>query len=120
MGGLVLDLFAEFLVRALVRFYAGLGTGAWIETQGTITKAELTESFTWLTTARITYSYKFRGEQFEGTDAKPFLNDNSAKYHLSTHARGSKILVRVNPNNPSISLYRAPVKALWGSEPVER
>jgi len=118
VGGLVADMIVEFLGRALWRAYVALGTSWWPTTQGIIVEAKVTESFTWLKTARIVYRYKFQDQEFEGTDAKPFFYENSAQHHVRTHPIGKSIPVRVNPENPSISIYRAPIAVLVGSHPI--
>jgi len=48
------------------------------------------------------------------------VSDNSANYHMTTHEIGTLISVRVNPNDPFSSIYRAPVSVLWGSKPIRK
>ena len=106
MPGLILDLVIEILVRTVARAWQAFGTRAWGTFGGTVIGTKMTRGFTAIEIARITYSYQHGEGKYLATDSKPFWDGSSAKAYLSSHRVGSKLGVRVNPADPSESLFR--------------
>jgi hypothetical protein len=105
MGGLVLDIYVEFLIRAVIRFFKARGSASWPVTTAKVTAASLRRGLG-CAVADIVYNYRFDGELYTGTDANPFLLTPSAESYLEDHPRGSELLLRVRPGSPNDSVVR--------------
>ncbi len=106
MGGLVLDIYVEFIFRVIVRLFRARGSRSW-----PVVKAEVTATYHdpggfGCAVANIAYQYKLNGELYAGTDANPFVSDSSAKDYLENYPTGSELLVRVKPGSPDFSVVR--------------
>jgi hypothetical protein len=106
MGGLLLDVWIEFLIRVIVRFFKARGAASWPVIEAEVTGASFRRGHTACGVADITFKYRSGAELYTGTDANPFLTTNSAKEYLEEHPVGSKLLVRVRPNSPDFSIVR--------------
>jgi hypothetical protein len=51
----------------------------------------------------VIYSYEIDGTTFEGRSRKPFIWYKSAERYTAYFLPGSRITIRVKPDNPSIS-----------------
>jgi len=106
MGGLVIDIFVEFLFRFVVRQLQAQGTKSWPVVKAKVTGTHYRPGGFGCTVLKMTYQYKFAGKRYAGTDAKPFLWTSSAREYYERHAGGSELLVRVKPGNPESSIVR--------------
>jgi hypothetical protein len=106
VGGLLLDVWIEFLVRVIVRFFKARGAASWPIVEAKVTSAKLRRGYTSCDVADTAYNYRSDGKLYTGTDANPFLTTGSAKDYLEQHPVGSKLLVRVKPESPDFSIVR--------------
>ena len=72
MGGLVLDIYVEYLIRVLVRFFKARGSKSWPVIKGKVTSTNCRPGGVGCAVADISYNYRSNGELYAGTDAKPF------------------------------------------------
>ena len=106
MGGLVLDIYVEFIVRVIIRLLRARGSKAWPVIKGKITGINLRPGGFGCAVADVAYSYRSDGELYTGTDAVPFVWTSTAENYLEGHPRGSELLVRVSPGDPGVSVVR--------------
>ncbi len=110
-AALVVDVLIELMVRSGARACRASAVNTWPVFPATVVATDLSNGFTSLKVARVTYAYRYAGEDFQGTDEKPFWYDGSAKDHLDSHQAGTVIAVRVDPDNPAQSVFREPYLA---------
>ena len=106
MGGLVLDIYVEFVVRIMLRFFRARGSKSWPVVSAKVTATYCDPGGFGCAVANIAYKYRFEGEVFTGIDANPFVAGNSAKNYLEYHSPGSELLIRVKPGTADISVVR--------------
>jgi hypothetical protein len=104
--GLVLDIYIEFFVRAIVRLFRARGSRSWPVIKAEITGANYRAGGFGCAIVEITYQYRFQGELYTGMNAKPFVWDSSAKEYVERYSAGSDLLVQVRPGSPESSVAR--------------
>lgn len=107
MGGLFLDIFVLYVVRVLIRFWKQRGTSGWVLQQANIECISRPLSAWGCPVAEIVYLYTIGDETYSGSDSIPFIWRSSAEDYVRRHPEGSTLLVRVKPDDPSISVLRA-------------
>jgi hypothetical protein len=106
MGGLVLDVYVEYLVRVVIRFVRVLRGRAWRTEKAEVTSTGHRPAGLGCAIADLTYKYFVAGEPFTGTEAKPFIMTSSAEDYTSHYCTGSGIIVRVDPQKPESSFMQ--------------
>lgn len=106
MGGLVIDIYVEFLFRILVRSFKARGATTWPVTKAKVTTTSCRPGGFGCAVADVTYKYRSDGDLYAGTDAIPFVYTSSADSYLEEHPPGSELLVRVRPGSPGYSVVR--------------
>jgi Protein of unknown function (DUF3592) len=106
MGGLVLDIYVEFIVRVIVRLFRARGSRSWPVVKAEVTGTSCNPGGFGCAVANITYEYRVNGELYTGADANPFVSTSSAKDYLEDYPTGSELLVRVKPGRPDFSVVR--------------
>jgi hypothetical protein len=106
MGGLVIDIYIEFVVRVIVRLLRARGSRSWPVITAKVTGTNYRPGGVGCAVADITYHYRLDGVLHTGTDANPLVWDSSAKNYLEDHPPGSELLVRVKPGCPDLSVVR--------------
>lgn len=106
MGGLVIDIYVEFLFRAIVRFFRAFGSTSWPVVTAKITASYCDPRGFGCAVANIAYKYRLDDEPYTGTDANPFVWSSSARDYLEKHPPASELLIRVKPGTPELSVVR--------------
>ena len=106
MGGLVLDIYVEFIFRVIVRLFKARGAKSWPVIKAEVTGTNYRPGGFGCAVAEITYKYRFQGELYTGTNAKPFVLGSSAKEYVERYSVGSELLLRVKPGTPESSVVR--------------
>jgi hypothetical protein len=104
MGGLVIDIFVEYLFRALTRMIKRRGSGAWHVAKAAVTSSACPRAGYGCDVAEVCYTYRVHGELYAGINQKPFILHNSGENYASRFAPGTDIAVRVKPGEPSESI----------------
>jgi hypothetical protein len=104
MGGLVIDIWVEFIFRAMVRMFRSLVAWSWPTITAEISSTKYRSGGIGCAVAELTYKYRFGGDLYAGTSAKPFLLDNTAKLYLADHSAGDPLFIRVNARRPETSV----------------
>ena len=104
MGGLVLDIYVEFLARVIFRLSRARGARSWPVIIAKVTGTNYRPGGFGCAVAEITYKYRLDGELYTGSDAVPFISGSSAKDYLENYPRGSELLVRVKPGRPDFAV----------------
>ena len=106
MGGLVLDIYVEYLFRVIFRFFKARGSTSWPVVTAKTTITNCRAGGFGCAVANIAYKYRVDGELYTGADSSPFVYTSSAKAYLEDHPPGTELVVRVRPNRPSYSVVR--------------
>jgi hypothetical protein len=106
MGGLVIDIFIEFLIRVIIRFFKARGSTSWRIAKAKVTSTNCRPGGFGCAVADVTYKYRLDGELYTGDDAVPFLFTDSAKKYVTDHPSSSDLLVRIKPGSPDQSIVR--------------
>ena len=85
MGGLFLDIYIEFIVRVIVRFFRARGSKSWPVVRGKVTATHLKRSGLGCAVAEFAYKYTVEGESYTGSSATPFIWTSSAEEYLGKH-----------------------------------
>ena len=104
MGGFVIDIFAEWIFRVVVRLLREFGTGSWSVSQAQVTGAFCPEVRYGCEKAEVNYTYSLGEKTYKGTNVKPFVKSNSASKYAAQFPKRRKISVRVKPSDPSFSV----------------
>ncbi len=105
MGGLVIDIYVEFLIRVIIRFFKTRGSAAWPIIEAKVTSTGRRGGYG-CDVADVNYHYRVEGELYAATDSVPFIFMNSAEQYLEEHSAGSKLLVRIKSGSPECSIVR--------------
>jgi hypothetical protein len=105
MGGLVLDIYAIYLIRVLIRAVRRLGSQNWPLITATV-DGVCGDVDLHYKSVELLYVYELSGATFSGRSAKPFLWSESAKAYVTRFPEGSSLMVRVKPGFPEISVVR--------------
>jgi hypothetical protein len=103
MPGLVLDYYLVFLFKLIARVIQTWGCSRWPMTTAAVEIADPDYGGTSYPTAQVIYNYVVDGATFEGRSRKPFIRYKSAKEYTGHFPNGSRVMIRVKPNQPSIS-----------------
>jgi len=102
MGGLVLDIVVEYLIRTIGRAIKRGRSRNWPTTKATVVSSRCEASSCNLAT--VVYTYHFDGEVYPGTDKKPFWFSSNAEVYIRDFPAAKEITVRVKPNKPEVSI----------------
>ncbi len=91
MGGLVLDIYVEYIVRVIIRLFKTWGAKSWPIIQAKVTSTNCRPGGFGCAVADITYTYRLDGELYMGSDANPFVWTSSAKDYLENYGRGTEV-----------------------------
>jgi|HubBroStandDraft_6_1064221.scaffolds.fasta_scaffold1556921_2 hypothetical protein len=104
MGGLVLDILVEYIVRVIIRFFRAWGAKSWPVVEARVIGTNYRSGGVGCAVADITYRYRLDGKRYTGSDANPFIRNSSAKDYLENYRRGTELPVRVKPGNPDVAV----------------
>lgn len=110
MGGWFVDVIVGYFVtlyRILARNLRVRESREWTESMATVAGASCQCSlYMPRPVAEIVYTYHSNGGFYGGVDEKPFFLRSSAEDYAGQFTRGDKLVVRVKPGEPQISILR--------------
>jgi hypothetical protein len=106
MGGLVIDIYIEYLYRVVTRMIRRFGSSAWPVAKGNVRSSACPGAGYGCYVAKVYYTYRVDGEHYAGVNEKPFIIRNSGENYVSRFARGTEFTVRVKPQDAAVSLVR--------------
>ncbi|HUK29731.1 MAG TPA: hypothetical protein VLV89_01380 [Candidatus Acidoferrum sp.] len=96
----------EFLFMVLARAANLLRGYRWPEVNARVLSAECPEKTKGCSVVTIDYLYSIEDKKYHGSYSKPFIQRTSAQiYAHILWSRGFDELAKVNPKNPSASVY---------------
>lgn len=104
-NGWYLDVLVAYLFRIIARSIMTLRSRRWPTRKATVTRSDSPNGFA-CEVVKVVYTYSFNGDHYGGTDTKPFLFKQIAEINTKEFPSGKEITVRVNPDNPSVSVLR--------------
>ena len=104
LGGWFLDVLIVYLFRALRRAWTWRRTRFWPTKRAKITTISYRSGFGGCPLVEVVYTYEFDGTTYSICEDIPFFLHDSAQSYVYRHPEGSHLIVRVNPNNPEISV----------------
>jgi hypothetical protein len=106
MGGLVIDIYIEYLYRVVTRMIKRFGSSAWPIAEATVTSSSCPRAGYGCDVAEVYYTYRVDGELYTGVNEKPFIVHNSGENYVSRFAPRTELTVRVKPQDAAVSLVR--------------
>jgi hypothetical protein len=106
MGGWFVDIFVEYLFRAMSRVIRNRGSGSWSIAKANVTSSACPNAVYGCHIAEVYYAYRVNGELYTGVNEKPFISPNSGENYVKQFAPGTEFTVRINPRDPSVSIVR--------------
>src|SRR5262249_37688934 len=100
------DLFIAYLVRTLIRASRMRRSRSWSISPANVASMRLLPGGLGCPTTELVYTYSMQGHIFGGIDEKPFLSDDSAAAYVLRFAPGRRLVVRVRPEEPDVSVLR--------------
>src|SRR5678810_161256 len=99
----MLDNIIGYLIRALIRLIRARGTERWPIETAVITSSG-SDFALGGSVAHTGYKYTYQGKLFTGGYEKPFVLHDSAKRYAAGLPTGTRIIVRIKPGQPHISI----------------
>jgi hypothetical protein len=106
MGGLVIDIYVEFIFRAVVLLFRTHRAKSWPVVQAEVTATHHRPGGYGCDVVDVTYQYRVEEELHTGMHEKPFLWDSTAQEYMEQHSPGRALLVRVRPGASEVSIVR--------------
>jgi len=103
MGGLVIDIYVEFLYRFVVGLLKRRGSNNWPEEKAEVTSSDCPRAGYGCDVAE-------NGELYTGIHEKGFIFHSSGRNYASEFPPGREITIRVKPGNPSVTIMREKIR----------
>jgi hypothetical protein len=103
VGGLVIDIYVEFLVRSIINLVRAHKSRDWLTVEASVLNSDV-ESGYGCTVAIVRYAYNLNDEPYTGTHKEPFISRRTAPDYLRRFGSDSGVVVRVKPNDHSESV----------------
>jgi hypothetical protein len=100
MGGLVIDIFLMFFVKAAIRTFRFIRSERWVRTVARILDVTLLDPDMGCPLIRVDYQVIFDDQTLSGREEIPYCFRWSAKQYAQLLSRNPILTVRVNPDNP--------------------
>lgn len=105
MGGLVLDVWVEYLVRVVMRLVQVLRSSSWPTVSGKVNAAVYhQQSGLGCNSVEIFYEYHLDGRVYTGSYKNPFIFPVLAERYVARFPNGTELVLRAKPGKPSISV----------------
>ncbi|HSY93539.1 MAG TPA: hypothetical protein VK812_19425 [Candidatus Binatus sp.] len=104
--GFFLDIYVEYFIRIIFRFFKALGSHEWPLEAASITGTNYRPGGFGCAVAEIRYEYKLDGKLYTGVNGKPFVINRSAETYVEQYSPASQLRVRVKPGTPGLSVVR--------------
>ena len=83
-----------------------LRSRSWPAHRATVTSSDCPKCVFGCQVVNVAYTYSVNGDYYGGADTKPFLFKRTAQINAKGFSPGKEITVRVNPDDPSASIFR--------------
>ena len=93
-----------YAFSAIVHWLRVCGSGKWPLANATVTAQPIGSSGLGCPTVEIVYSYRFKGELYNGIHEEPFLLTDSLTDYVERFGEGKSVIVRVRPSEPEVSV----------------
>ncbi len=103
MGGLVLDIFVEYIARVVMRIAQLIRSRSWPSVTAKVTSSFYVKAGCGCDIVEIHYKYRVDGQSYTGTYKKPWFGSWGDEY-AARIPRGTELIIRIKPGNPSISV----------------
>lgn len=104
MGGLVIDIIVEFLVRVVMRMVRIFRSRSWPTISGQVTESTYQKAGYGCDVAEISYKYRVNGELYTGMYEKPFIANVHGEDYVGSLPAGTELVLRIKPGEPTISV----------------
>jgi hypothetical protein len=105
MLGWFLDIIAEYVFRVILRSANLIRTYRWPDQNAKVLIAECPDYVLGCALVKINYEYSVEGKKYDGSYNKPFMVRDYAKIYATELCKRGNIDVRVNPKDPSQSIF---------------
>ena len=106
MGGLVIDIYVEFLYRLSVTLLKRHRSNNWPQADAEVMSSQCPQATYGCDVAEIYYRYQINGELFVGIHERGFVFNSSGRDYSDKFPTGRKIIVRVKPGDDSVSILQ--------------
>jgi hypothetical protein len=103
MGGLIIDVFLVYIVRALFRLTRELRTSDWKTGTARVASTTCPRIPFGCPVCEVAYVYDANGETYSGLDEIPFVWQSSADSFAAIHPPDTPVAIRANPKAPQRS-----------------
>jgi hypothetical protein len=107
MGGLIADIYIEYLFRMILHGIRLIRSRNWPSVNGKILSSQCPKAGYGCDVATVTYEYLVDGAKFYGSFDKPFVLHSSGEDYADSLKKTMPIRLRVKPDDPSISIPAA-------------
>ena len=110
MGGLVADIFVEYIFRICFHAANLLRSRRWPIVKATVLSADCPNASYGCTVATVYYEYVVKGEKYGDAFGKPFISHESGEVYAAQFVKGMDFKVRVKLDMPteSVPLWDSP------------
>src|SRR5260370_4874160 len=84
MGGLVIDIYIEYLYRVVTRMIKRLESSAWPVAKATVRSSSCPRAGYGCCVAKVYYTYLVDGEHYANVNEKPFIIRNSGENYVKS------------------------------------
>jgi uncharacterized protein DUF3592 len=112
MGGLVIDIYVEFLYRLIVSLLKRHRSNNWPRTEGEVMSSQCPQATYGCEVAQVYYKYRLKGELYVGIHERGFILNSSGKDYAHQFSPKRRIIVRVKPTDASVSVLQEAVDSI--------
>ena len=105
MGGLVIDIFIMYSIKAVARAYSLISSERWERVKAKILDITLLDPDVGCTSVRVDYQLSLETSKLNGREEIPFVFRWSARDYMQLLSNRTMVKVRVNPQNPKETLF---------------
>jgi uncharacterized protein DUF3592 len=104
--GFFLDIYLEYFVRVIIRFFKGWNARSWNIVTAEVTDTNYRRGGIGCAVADVSYKYEIDGQFYTGTNSVPFISNGSAKDYVAHYSPTNQLLIRVRTEDPASSIVR--------------
>ena len=103
MGGLVLDIVVEYIVRVVMRIANLVRSHSWPTVTAKVRSSFYVKAGYGCDIVEIDYKYCVDGQSYTGNHKKAWIGFHGEDY-VARFPRGAELVIRIKPGEPSISI----------------
>lgn len=104
--GFFIDVYVEYLVRVIVRFFQRWNARSWRILTAEVTAASYRTGGIGCAVADVGYMYEIDDQVYTGINSAPFIFDSSARDYAKHYSPKSNLMIRVKPESPLCSVVQ--------------